>query len=1133
MKKILLFASALAGLFLAGSCQKETFEPAATGVTYEISLPELVQTKADNKHEYAEYDLYYEVYKTVSVADLADPKTKPLFENMVTMTGNSRTLSLDLLNDQDYTILFWANKKDNYSFNLDDLRNVGVKEAASNNDDRDAFCGKDQISQHDAAYSKTVELKRPFAQVNIATVVKSVAEIGYDITPISSLVKFTKIPTAYNVLDDMPVGANAEVTYGVNWVPEGNLDATEYKKVAMNYVLVPEGTVDVYYEINTPNGTVKNTVGNVPVKKNYRTNIIGNLLTSNATYTIELKPGFDSPDENVAVQSVSTAEELAEAIAGVASAESESTNIKFEGDINLDDLLGLTRAANDNQTLTIPAGKVVTLDLNGYFLYAFDSTEKNYSVIDNRGTLTITNSNKSKTSKISVKADVNSGWSRYSAVLANNPGGKLTVCAGVELEHLGGTDMAYGIDNLTNGKGTYAVTVIDGATVKSPYRAVRQFLNGPEATNELYVNAGSVLEGANKSIFFHDPSTGANTGKLVVDAEAQLKGDVYLFVTAGSTEWPVDVTIAKTALVGESEVIPGNVPEGYSVIEKDGVYTVSHDYDVVDGVMQILNANGLKVFAEMVNGGNTFARMTVALAADLDLNNEEWAPIGTSAHPFKGTFDGNGMTIRNLVVNGGQSSNQGLFGYTTDGEIKNLTIENAKVSGRLNVGVVAGTPYTSKYSNITVQGHVEVNGMAYVGGVAGKNAYADWTNVTVNVDKTSYVNANSIENGTAYRTYVGGVVGFNGEGGHSFKNITSNIDVKGSTIDVGGLFGIAHYSNKFENCVCSGNVEIYRAEEAADADEIGGIAGVWHNENGTTVSFTNCSFTGTLKTNVEGVYLSDNTIVGAPYNATGTGVLYIDDAATVVVSTASDLTEKLQNGYSVILTEDIDYGTTQLAIQGQNQVVNLGGHKLTTNMSYGGMALKNGASIVNGTIEHTSTVAAIKAFNVGSIENVTIKTTCATANKTITAIAVQQGGYVGSIKNVTIEGVSQGIEVGYQATVDLIEGVTVEEQTNGTANGIALVINGGKVGLAKNSTFKGDAYGVTMHLKGVFAVGLELENCVVEGTTASIYAWDEKGISNTSGSLSLTYDAATNLVGPFVWDFEEECQSVVTLNRPE
>ena len=244
------------------------------------------------------------------------------------------------------------------------------------------------------------------------------------------------------------------------------------------------------------------------------------------------------------------------------------------------------------------------------------------------------------------------------------------------------------------------------------------------------------------------------------------------------------------------------------------------------------------------------------------------------------------------------------------------------------------------------------------------------------------------------------------------------------------------------------------------------------------------------------------------------------------------MTEALGKGVSVVLDADIDYGTTQLAITGENQVVDLGGHALTTANNWGGISLKNGATIKNGTITHAGNTAAIKAFNGSSVENVTINATCSTADKTVTGIAVQQGANIESIKNVTINGVSQGIEVGYQATVGLIENAVVNESNNGTAKGIALVINGGKVGKAKNCTFKGETYGITLHLKGVFAAGLELENCKVEGTTASIYAWDEKGISNTSGSLNLTYDAATTLTGPFVWDFEEECQSVVTLNRP-
>ena len=293
MKKILLFASALAGLFLAGSCQRENLEPAQTGFTYEISLPEVVQTKGEGGYD--TYDLYYEVYKTVDATELA-ALTEPLFENKVKMTDNTHTLQLDLLNDQDYTVLFWANKEGEDYFNLADLRNVVIKQATSNNDDRDAFCGMDQLVQHDGAQSKTVELKRPFAQVNIATLVNNV---DYDIAPKSSLVKFTEVPVAFNVFTGEPVAeTEAVVTFDVNTVPSGsmNVNGTDYKKVAMNYVFVPEGTVEVYYEINTENGTVKNTIPNVPVKKNYRTNIIGNLLTSNATYTIEVKPGFEEGD---------------------------------------------------------------------------------------------------------------------------------------------------------------------------------------------------------------------------------------------------------------------------------------------------------------------------------------------------------------------------------------------------------------------------------------------------------------------------------------------------------------------------------------------------------------------------------------------------------------------------------------------------------------------------------------------------------------------------------------------------------------------------------------------------------------------------------------------------------------------
>ena len=271
-------------------------------------------------------------------------------------------------------------------------------------------------------------------------------------------------------------------------------------------------------------------------------------------------------------------------------------------------------------------------------------------------------------------------------------------------------------------------------------------------------------------------------------------------------------------------------------------------------------------FANYVNDGNTMSGYTVYLANDIDLMNINWTPIGSSTTPFSGTFDGQGYSISNLVVNGGSNSNIGLFGMTTNGEIKNFTLENADVSGRLNVGAVAGTPYTSKYSNITITGDVKVEGYAYVGALGGKNAYANITDITIDVTEDSYVKAES-EN---YRTYVGGLVGFMGEGGHTVSNVTSNIDVYGSTIDVGGIVGMAHYGNKFDNVVCTGDVYI-----ESDYNEVGGIAGVWHNENGTTVTMIDCAFTGTIYAGGAEFDCANGGLVNAPYSSTGTGELII------------------------------------------------------------------------------------------------------------------------------------------------------------------------------------------------------------------------------------------------------------------
>ena len=66
MKKILLFASALAGLFLAGSCQRENLEPVQQGntVTYTVTVPDALATKGIGDNVANVNTLHYEVYRT-------------------------------------------------------------------------------------------------------------------------------------------------------------------------------------------------------------------------------------------------------------------------------------------------------------------------------------------------------------------------------------------------------------------------------------------------------------------------------------------------------------------------------------------------------------------------------------------------------------------------------------------------------------------------------------------------------------------------------------------------------------------------------------------------------------------------------------------------------------------------------------------------------------------------------------------------------------------------------------------------------------------------------------------------------------------------------------------------------------
>ena len=362
------------------------------------------------------------------------------------------------------------------------------------------------------------------------------------------------------------------------------------------------------------------------------------------------------------------------------------------------------------------------------------------------------------------------------------------------------------------------------------------------------------VQSAPKEVTITAPTTSNLTINLP-NSTVTLNGESYTTVTA--------TTADNTLIIPEGVKVENlTVNRGNVEIYGDLAVKVAKGSGYKGTIIYFISTvEQLRALATEVNGGTTFSGMQIKLSNDIDLKSEEWTPIGRKDKAFQGTFDGCGYTISNLKIergvnNSSSNADMGLFGFTSDGKVMNFTLYNAFVKAGIDVGAIAGTPYTSSYSNITLAGDVKVEGYSYVGGMFGKNVYKGMENLTVRVNEGSYVKAES----ETYRTYVGGVIGFMGEGNIIISNVESNINVTGSTCDVGGITGIAHYGNTFENCICTGNVTLVNANDAGDQLEIGGIAGVWMNSSAGKVTLRKCNFTGTLKSALNGVDKSEEVV---------------------------------------------------------------------------------------------------------------------------------------------------------------------------------------------------------------------------------------------------------------------------------
>ena len=285
-----------------------------------------------------------------------------------------------------------------------------------------------------------------------------------------------------------------------------------------------------------------------------------------------------------------------------------------------------------------------------------------------------------------------------------------------------------------------------------------------------------------------------------------------------------------------------------------------------DGKYEIGTLEQLKLFRDAVNEGHNFNGETVILTKSINLNNEEWTPIGKSGKTFQGTFDGQGNTVSNLKITKGVANTSancgiGFFGYTNSpATITDLTINNVDITGSLYVGAIVGYGDTGKeISNCHVTGKIEIEGWWYIGGIGGNGYMNKVSDCSVVGDEGSYIKA--VSYGNEVGSYVGGIWGFRGEGGQSITDSSvSNIAISG-TDRVGGICGNAHYGNTIEGCT----IQESSISTTNDIGNVGLIAGANEgNEKSLVFLLNNTADTATQeKFTINGDIVENPPLLGA------------------------------------------------------------------------------------------------------------------------------------------------------------------------------------------------------------------------------------------------------------------------------
>ena len=371
MKRYLLstFTIAAAALLMT-SCNDEMDNGLKTGdegtVTFTAQLPSEMGTRAFADGLTAKH-LQYAVYEAGQSTPLKVFGDETTVVGEAEMVNLKKSVTLKLTSGKSYDVIFWADATTDspYTFNPASQEvSVDYSKVNNNSDNCDAFFKKETITVS-GNQSVDVQLTRPFAQVNIGTDDFDAAKAsGLEVTQTEVVAKaFATLNLATGEVAD-----EADRTFTMKAIPtasDGEFPvAGGYKYLSMDYLLVgaDKATVDVAFNYGGPQSR---TFTNVPVQRNYRTNIYGSLLTNTTDFNVVIEPAFATTNYNLG--SLYTASQIGGAV-------TLSDNVDFD------------------RTIAVQPGKTMSVNLNGKTvknttdLWENPSVPNSWSLFSVRGT---------------------------------------------------------------------------------------------------------------------------------------------------------------------------------------------------------------------------------------------------------------------------------------------------------------------------------------------------------------------------------------------------------------------------------------------------------------------------------------------------------------------------------------------------------------------------------------------------------------------------------------------------------------------------------------------------------------------------------------------------------------------------